>query len=192
MSSLLEEVDNVSAPDQPSALSNKRIWTQLTIFGCLILTAVVVHTAIRIEHVNQQVDTFLPRAPGYETMEWQVPPLDDVLAYVDNQIAKQRSNVYVQEHPGEEVPPTESFLGAPYSPKEVGIIDRQKRFHANFNELHWWVNSFGAVQYCLAPLAFMWSIGNLLALKSIVPRLLSTSCAGLAFIAIFLMILRGY
>lgn len=166
--------------------------TKLTVIGCLLLTALVVHTAVRIEHVNHQMGTFLPRAPGLEQEDWQVPELDQVLKFVNDQIAKQRANVFVMEHPGEEVPPIESFVGEPYNDFESGIIDRNKQGHATFTELHWWVYGFGAVQYCLAPLAFIWSIGNLLAVKKIHIRALSTACAGLAFCAIFLMIFRGY
>lgn len=166
--------------------------TKLTIIGCLLLTAFVVHTALRIEHVNHQMGTFLPRAPGLEQEKWQVPELDRVLNFVDGQIAKQRSNTFALEHPGEEIPPTESFVGAPYSEIETGFIDRHKRDHAVFQELHWWVYNCGALQYGLAPLAFFWSIGNLLALKKVPVRVVSIACAGLAFVAIFLMIFRGY
>ncbi len=168
------------------------MWTKLTVIGCLLLTAVVVHTAVRIEHVNHQMGTFLPRAPGYEEEDWQVPEIEHVLNFVDAQIAKQRVNVFVMEHPGEEIPPIETFVGEPYNASETGFINRQKQGHATFKELHWWVYGFGAVQYGLAPLAFVWSIGNLLALKKIHIRAISTACAGLAFCAIFLMIFRGY
>ena len=168
------------------------MWTKLTVIGCLLLTAFVAHTALRIEHVNHQMGTFLPRAPGLEQEKWQVPELERVLNFVDGQIAKQRVNVFAIEHPGEEIPPTEAFVGEPYSPLEKGFIDRHKRDYAIFKELHWWVYGLGALQIALAPLAFVWSIGNLLAVKKGTLRMLSTVCASLAFGAIFLMILRGY
>lgn len=168
------------------------MWTKLTVIGCLLLTAVVAHTALRIEHVNHKMGTFLPRAPGLEQVEWQVPELDRVMSFVDGQIAKQRLNLFTLEHPGEALPPTENFVGEPYSPLEKGFIDRHKRDYAIFKELHWWVYSFGALQYGLAPLAFIWSIGNLLALKKVTIRMVSSVCASMAFGAIFLMILRGY
>ena len=168
------------------------MWTKLTVVGCVLLTAVVVHTALRIEHVNHQMGTFLPRAPGYEQEAWGVPERDHVMSYVDAQIAKQRANVFAVDHPDEKVPPTESFVGEPYSQFEKSFIERHKRDYATFQELHWWVYGFGAIQYGLAPLAFVWSIGNVLALQKARFRLLSTLCAGLAFGAIFLMIFRGY
>ncbi len=168
------------------------MWTKLTVIGCLLLTAVVAHTALRIEHVNHQMGTFLPRAPGLENEEWKVPELDHVMSFVDGQIAKQRSNLYLLEHPGETLPPTETFVGEPYNELEQGFIARHKRDYAIFKELHWWVYGFGALQYGLAPLAFVWSVGNLLALKKATVRMVSSVCASLAFAAIFLMILRGY
>lgn len=168
------------------------MWTKITVIGCLLLTAFVVHTALRIEYVNEQMGTFLPRMAGFENEAWDVPEVDQAMNFVNAQIAKQRANIYVVEHPGEELPPMESFIGEPYNERETSFINRHKRDHATFKELHWWVHGVGALQFGLAPLALVWSLGNLLAIRPALIRALSTACAGLAFYAIYLMILRGY
>ncbi len=168
------------------------MWTKITVVGCLLLTAVVVHTAVRIEHINYKMGTFLPRAEGFEDEKWHVPEFDGVMNFVNMQIAKQRENAFSKEHPGEEVPPLETFVGGPYSEFELGMIARRKSEYATFQSLHWWVYGFGAFQYGLAPLAFVWAIGNVLAFQKVNMRVISTSCACLAFLAIFLMVVRGY
>lgn len=168
------------------------MWTKLTVIGCFLLTVFVVHTALRIEYVNHQMKTFLPRAPGFESERWDVPEFENAMNFVRAQIAKQRANLFAAEHPGEELPPIESFIGEPYNERELGFINRHKRDHATFQELHWWVYGVGALQIGLAPLALAWSVCNLLVLKKAQIRLLSTACACLAFSAIFLMVLRGY
>lgn len=168
------------------------MWTKITLIGCLFLTVFVLHTALRIEHLNGQMGTFLPRADGWENEEWGVPESEDAMDFVRAQIAKQRANLYAVEHPGEEMPPIESFVGEPYNDRETGFINRHKRDHATFQELHGWVFGLGALQIGLAPLAFAWSVCNLLVLNKVRIRMLSTACACLAFSAIFLMILRGY
>ncbi len=120
-----------------------------------IANAFVVHTALRIEYVNEQMGTFLPRMAGFENEAWDVPEVDQAMNFVNAQIAKQRANIYVVEHPGEELPPMESFIGEPYNERETSFINRHKRDHATFKELHWWVHGVGALQFGLAPLALV-------------------------------------
>ncbi|MCC6510246.1 MAG: hypothetical protein IT423_14170 [Pirellulaceae bacterium] len=168
------------------------MWTRWTIIGCVVLTALVVHTAIRIEHVNVLSNTYLPRSPGEAQQEWVLPELSQVLEYVDHQIAIRRADAYAMTHPGTAIPANSEFLGAPYTEDEQNWIDRSKRDFASHTELHWWVTNFGSPQYLLAPLAFIWSVGNFLTVRKNTVRVLSTACALMAFGAIFLMIFRGY
>jgi hypothetical protein len=168
------------------------MWTKLTIIGCLLLTAVVVHTALRIERINALCHQYLPRAHQAAGTTWEIPQLQHVLNYVEDKIAIRRSNSYSVEHPDEQLPPEDKFFGAPYSASEQKWIDDSVADHAMYSKLHWWVTRFGSVQYVLAPLAFVWAIGNFLSIRKTKLRVVSTLCAALAFGAIFLMIFRGY
>jgi hypothetical protein len=161
------------------------------VMGCLILTAIVMHTALRIEHLNSRSGMFLPRTESFTT-EWRVPELKHVLGYVDTQIATRRSNAYSVQNPEKELPATEMFVGAPYSQAEQNWIDRSKDEHDAHTRLHWWVTSFGAAQYLMAPIAFVWAMANALAIRKTPHRVVSCLCAMLAFGAIFLMFFRGY
>ncbi len=78
---------------------------KVTVVGCILVTLFVVHTAIRIEHSNNKSGTFLPRPPGYEHEDWQVPELEMVMDYVQHQIAERRANSFMAENPGQELPP---------------------------------------------------------------------------------------
>ncbi len=168
------------------------MWTKLTIIGCLILTVFVVHTAVRIEHMNVVAGHFLPRPPEMEGLAWKVPEQENVREYVDYQIMLRRVNLYATEHPDEKMPASDTFFGAPYSPSEQDWIDRLMVAHQDHVRLHWWVNNFGALQYILAPICAVWAFGNLLSLPKRSVKALSLSCALLAFGAIFLMYVRGY
>jgi hypothetical protein len=167
------------------------MWTKLTLIGCLMLTAIAVHTALRIEHLNMLSGTFLPRS-YHASQQWSVPELKNVLSYIDTQIAKRRSQAFSVEHPNEQLPAEESFRGAPYSPSEQSWINRSIHDHAAHTLLHWWVVNFGSAQYFMAPLAFVWAVGNFLAIRKTPLRVTSGTCALLSFGAIFLMIFRGY
>lgn len=163
--------------------------TKLTVIGCLILTAVVVVTALRIEQLNSQSGMFLPR-PSNEP--WQVASLDQVHAYIDSQIAIRRSGLFSVEHPDEAIPAPESFVGAPYTAGEQAWFDRSTVEHSALSRLRWWVISFGAAQYLIAPIALFWAATNFLAIRKTPHRISSGLCALLAFAAIFLMVFRGY
>lgn len=166
--------------------------SKLTIIGCLLLTAFVVHTATRIEHLNVICGMFLPLPTETSSSQWRIPELHHVLNYVDTQIASRRFNQYTADNPDKELPAEDSFVGAPYSAAEQAWIDRSVYEHAAHIRLRWWVVNLGAVQYLIAPLAFVWSIGNFLAIPKTQYRIVSVTSALLAFAAIFLMFFRGY
>lgn len=168
------------------------MWIKLTVLGCLLLTLFVVHTAARIEHMNRVCDDILPLTGDVPTSQWRVPELRDVLSYIDEQIMIRRLNLFAYEHPNEELPPNDKFIGAPYSASEQRMIDRSIVDHANHTKLHWWVTNFGSWQYALAPLCFVWAIGNVLSMSQRKLKAVFAFCALLCFAAIFLMIVRVY
>ena len=168
------------------------MWSKLTVLGCFLLTLVVVHTALRIEHLNSLSGMFLPRSTDYTNEQWQILELKSVLHDIDTRIAKRRTHAFLAAHPGEATPAEESFMGAPYSASEQNWIDRSKSEHASHTLLRWWVVNFGAAQYVIAPLAFLWATVNLLLVRKVPLRIVSGLCGLLAFGAIFLMIFRGY
>ena len=168
------------------------MWTKFTVIGCLLLTVMVVHTALRIEHLNALSGILLPRSTPVSNAQWRVHELQSILNYVDAQIAKRRSQAFAADHPGEATPAEETFVGAPYTAKEQNWIDRSKNDHASHTKLRWWVVNFGGLQYLIAPLAFVWAMGNSLAIRKTSLRFMSGLCALLSFGAIFLMIFRGY
>ncbi len=119
-----------------------------------------------------------------------MPEFDGVMNFVNMQIANSAENAFSKEHPAKGSP-LETFVGGPYSEFELGMIARRKSEYATFQSLHWWVYGFGAFN-TVGPLAFVWAIGNVLAFQKVNMRVISTSCACLAFLAIFLMVVRGY
>lgn len=167
------------------------MWTRITLIGCFVLTAIVVFTAVRIEQLNVRSGHLLPRA-NVDSGDWRVPELQSILSYVDDKIATRRSNEFAYEHPLEPLPEEAAFLGAPYTEPEQRLFDNSIAQHASHSRLHWWVSTMGVAQYALAPLAVLWAAGNFLGLSKLPLRLLSGACGACAFVAIFLMILRGY
>jgi predicted outer membrane lipoprotein len=167
------------------------MWIKGTMIGCILLTAFVTHTALRIEHLNNLADQFLPRHKDAGA-EWIVPELKRVLFVVEDQIAQRRSGAYSVANPDKPMPPEEEFFGPPYTEKEQKMLDGAKLEHAFHSRLRWWVVNFGAIQYVAAPLACVWSIVNLLAVRQKPLRIVSAVCAILAFGSIFLMFLRDY
>ena len=165
---------------------------KLTMIGSLLLTAFVVHTAARIEHLNVCCGMFLPLPTETTSAQWRIPELRHVLNYVDTQIASRRSNQFSVDHPNEPLPARDTFVGAPYSTAEQAWIDRSVCEHAAHTQLQWWVLNLGAVQYLIAPLAFVWAIGNFLVIPKVRYRIISATSALFAFAAIFLMFFRGY
>ena len=166
--------------------------SKLTVIGCFLLTAFVVHTAVRIEHLNVVCGMFLPMPTQTTSAQWRIPELHQVLQYVDFQIANRRSNQFTVDYPDKQLPEHDEFVGAPYSAAEQNWIDRSITEHAAHTRLRWWVLNLGALQYVIAPLAFVWAVGNFLVVPKLPYRIISAVSALLAFAAIFLMIFRGY
>jgi hypothetical protein len=165
----------------------------ISVLGCFLLTAVVVHTCVRIEVLNARYGYYLPRKDfGSANPKWRVAARIAVLKRLETQIADERLSAYVASHPNEPVPPIEEMTGPPYSEDEQRRIDTELAENALRTELRSWVGGFGLLQYFLAPIGLAWAVAITLAHRSIVVRIATSFLATCSAVAIYLAFHRGY
>lgn len=159
----------------------------------LLLTAVVLHTCIRIEVLNARYNHYLPRTDwGNGNQKWRCAASSLLLRSLERDIANDRYHRFMQTHPDESGSDPDQFLGPPYSVAEKTFIDTEMAENDLRATLLGWVSSFGLLQYLLAPLAFCISIASLYFNPNVIIRLVAGSCTVFILVAIALMIYRGY
>lgn len=161
------------------------------LISCYCLTALVVGIACRIEYLNIKSDHFLPRQQhGFKN--WVIPDLDVVLERSDDIIYERRQNsaaAAAMENGGE---PAKVAFGAPYSAAEQRTLDTMKELHASHTTLRWWVGSFGAAQYFIAPAALLAAVICIVSLGNWAVKSSAALCACLNGVGIILMFTRNY
>lgn len=162
-------------------------------FVCVMLTAIVAHTALRIELLKARCNYYLPRTAiddGHP--KWRVAAPESVRHWIDREIANERHARFKQEHPDEQGRDSDQFVGPPYTSVEQQMIDTAMTENQQQNALRNWVSTFGLLQYVLAPLTLCLSLACLRVCQNSVMRPLAVACAISTVAAIGSMIYRGY
>jgi hypothetical protein len=146
---------------------------------CAALTAAVVNTCAQIEYHNWRSGNYL------DVKTTQEPGVTWHTAATGERV----KNMFVQRMRLTRGA-TEEDLKAPPSVEELNSFETWRQRALRENRLHWWVSTFGVLQYLLAPLAVIWAA--FLALKSRKHRVPSIVFAGLALMCIVMMLHRQY
>ena len=118
---------------------------------CILLTAIVLHTCIRIEILNARAGTFLPRKmQEIGIPKWREAGTRPFLKHLETLIAMERLNSHASQHPNDPVPEIEAFIGPPYTDAEQAWIDSETAEHNLNSQLRTWFG-VGLLQYLLAP-----------------------------------------
>lgn len=159
---------------------------------CVLITSVVVTTAVRIELLNSAAGGPLPLTINSYDGKWYPADIVYVMKSTDHKIGQIRQNLFKHNHPMEEVPELESFVGPPYSVDEQQRLDTAEKNHGLGIALYSWLRSMGIAQYFLAPTAFALCILGYFVFLRWPARLASLTLAGLSGWAIYLMMVREY
>ena len=167
--------------------------SRLAIIGCLLLTAVVVHTCVRIEQLNAKNSYYLPRTDfAGGNPKWRYSTIKGTMYGLNNEFAEERMIAFSKSRSERPLPEFQQFIGPPYSENEQRRIDAKLANNSLRNELHDWVESGGLLQYLLAPVAIVWAIMIFWSQRSLFSRLLSGASAMCAAVSIGFMLYRGY
>ena len=170
---------------------------------CIGLSAVVLHTCIRIEIVNARSNGYLPRTDlvNGRLPTWRTAGERTVRKSVERQIAAQRladaeanreSNVIRENNEIRDASiSSEPLAGPPWSQAEQALIEQTLREARQHSELYDWVSGPGLWQYVLIPASLV-SAGWLLTTRDRRVRAVACGCAASSVIALVLMFYRGY
>lgn len=175
-------------PRRPFTRIGGTMTSKIALISCVVLTAVIVITAARIEQLNILCGHVLP----LQQERWILPDREEFAALVERQIARRRLEFARGERPNDTHPELEQFEGPPYTEEEKERKASQAAVYESHRHLHWWLSGMGILQYVLAPIVMLWALCNIFLHKHISLRILNGSCAVLSFGAIFLMFLRDY
>ncbi|MFO1065261.1 MAG: hypothetical protein U0892_15455 [Pirellulales bacterium] len=124
--------------------------------------------------------------------KWYPADIVYVMKSTDHNIGLIRQNLFKQNHPMEEVPELESFIGPPYSVDEQKRLDTAEKNHGLGIALYSSLRSMGIPQYFLAPTAFALCMLGYFVFLRWPARLASLTLAGLSGWAIYLIMVREY
>ncbi|QDV61054.1 hypothetical protein [Crateriforma conspicua] len=160
---------------------------------CLLLTAIVLHTCIRIEVLNARNGHFLPRAhPAAGNPKWRVVAPTLLARSLERTIAIDRLTSHVSQHPNYPEPGIEEFIGPPYTDAEQALIDTEIARNKLSFQLRDWVSGMGLLQYILAPVALLSSLVLMRGTENLAVRFASVACAVSNVTSMYLMFHRGY
>jgi len=167
------------------------------LIACGLLSAVVLHTALRIEHLNALNGGYLPRQDLDQggNRKWRAWSEAALLGAIENRIRIERVRRFEESF---ERAPTEEEVRElwlqPLSLEEERFGHQELEKSRIRKKLHWWVAGPGLLQHFLAPLVFLWAIYLILEITSLPCRcrFLPFVFAGAAALSIHLMIYRGY
>lgn len=163
------------------------------VLGCLILTAVVVHTCIRIEVLNASSGFYLPRKDhGDGNRKWRVASEKATRLDIERRIAIERQENLLPVHPGSDQLLESSTAELPYTAMESEMIASALDESRCNSALRDWVSSVGILQYLLAPAALLWSVQIAITNGYRRQRILGAACGALNLICVALMFFRGY
>jgi hypothetical protein len=166
---------------------------KLMVWTCVLFTLLAVMVAARIEYLNVHAGYFLPRQPSDLMLPtWRTLSPEDAKEILEGRIYEQREQLNASFAPGDDGPSVAPSYGPPYSDLEKGYMERMLSMHDSHNRLHWWVSTFGVLQYFLAPIALFIAIACVVSVASYWVKSAAGLCALLDTACVLLMLTRGY
>lgn len=148
---------------------------------CLVLTAVVTQTCVRIEILNARLGGLLPRElPTTGSPKWRVTAVSARRWAIEGQLRNEESLPYDRPLTDEQEAEIDRRL-APMIPQ----IE-------NNGKLRTLVGTWGLLQYVLAPLCLAWAVRLVLSMRLPRFRMAAGVFAVCSAISICLMFYRGY
>ena len=166
---------------------------KLTTLICGILTTVVAFTAVKIEVLNVQNGSPLPRKEfDGRIPTWRVAARTILIQLKLQEIAALRSLNGPESTSQAEYDPDQLAIELPLTDEELwDLFEAIEKADRN-GEFRGFVGTMGIAQYLLAPTALLFSIIHLREKQSKADRLTIFLTLSVSFVAILLMFYRGY
>jgi len=168
---------------------------RLAVWICVTATIVAVHTCLRIEWLNHRAGGLLPRdIVGTGNPKWREGADRAIRAAFHRRISLQEDDRILADHGRVTAEDERALDENPRPLTEIQQKELQRELdqsHAN-SALRHWVQTWGLLQYVLAPLAVVLSLVLLIRAPSWRGRLGFSLLGTLSGGAVVLMLYRGY